>query len=156
MDHGISEENRSRSDSLDEKKGPEEIVYAARAASTGSSKEAATGKDGEVDPESAGMFFSHFSTATAPPKDLDVHCETALIADKEVNTPLQLVTKTLDAFDNPNESPYTLRAFVIGLGLSAFGAVIAEIFYFKPQTVLVNPIFLVGLPHVIRQWLGRV
>jgi len=35
-----------------------------------------------------------------------------------------------------------VRAFIIGLGLSAFGAVLAEIFYFKPQTVGVSSIFL--------------
>ncbi|KAK3332397.1 OPT superfamily oligopeptide transporter [Cercophora scortea] len=60
-----------------------------------------------------------------------------------LDTPLQLVTKTLDITDNPSQSPYTFRAFIIGLGLSSFGAVIAEIFYFKPQTVGVQPIFLI-------------
>ncbi|KAK3316743.1 OPT superfamily oligopeptide transporter [Apodospora peruviana] len=63
--------------------------------------------------------------------------------DTHLDTTLQLVTKTLDITDNPSDNPYTLRAFVVGLGLSAFGAVIAEIFYFKPQTVSVSSIFLV-------------
>ncbi|KAK3682188.1 OPT superfamily oligopeptide transporter [Podospora appendiculata] len=60
-----------------------------------------------------------------------------------LDTPLQLVTNALDITDDPSESPYTFRAFIIGLGLSSFGAVIAEIFYFKPQTVGVQPIFLI-------------
>ena len=55
---------------------------------------------------------------------------------------LQLVTKTLDVTDDPSQSPYTFRSFFLGIGLACFGAVIAEIFYFKPQTILVNYIFL--------------
>lgn len=54
-----------------------------------------------------------------------------------------MVTKTLDISDDPTENPYTFRAFVIGLGLSAFGAVLAEIFYFRPQTIGVSTIFMV-------------
>lgn len=65
-----------------------------------------------------------------------------LTADIKLDTSLQLVTKTLDITDDPSETAFTFRAFFIGLGLAAFGAVIAEIFYFKPQTVNVNVIFL--------------
>ncbi|KLO16064.1 OPT oligopeptide transporter [Schizopora paradoxa] len=37
---------------------------------------------------------------------------------------------------------------VIGLGLSAFGGVLAEIYYFKPQTVLVSTMFLAIISYV--------
>lgn len=46
---------------------------------------------------------------------------------------LQLVTKTLNVTDAPTLNPFSFRAFFLGIGLSAFGAVIAEIFYFKPK-----------------------
>lgn len=69
--------------------------------------------------------------------------------DIHLDTSLQLVTKTLDITDDPTESPFTFRAFFLGLGLAAFGAVIAEIFYFKPQTVNVNVIFLEIIAFVL-------
>lgn len=89
----------------------------------------------------------------------DIDTETGTITqDIALDTTLQYVTKTLDCSDDPSISPYTVctgnairnqsltvvkfRAFFIGIGLAAFGAVIGEIFYFKPQTVTVNTIFL--------------
>lgn len=43
--------------------------------------------------------------------------------DITLDTSLQLVTLALDITDDPTQSPFTFRAFVIGLGLAAFGAV---------------------------------
>lgn len=106
-------------------KDPESFVYDV-SPSEGSEKEAAISRDGSFDPESA-----------------------EITADTHLDTTLQLVTKTLDITDDPTESPYTFRAFVLGLGLAAFGAVIAEIFYFKPQTITVNVIFLQIIAFVL-------
>lgn len=99
-------------------KDPESFVYDV-SPPEGLEKQAAIARDGSIDPESA-----------------------EIAADTHLDTTLQLVTKTLDITDDPTENPYTFRAFFIGLGLAAFGAVIAEIFYFKPQTITVNVIFL--------------
>ncbi|EPS35544.1 hypothetical protein H072_11046 [Dactylellina haptotyla CBS 200.50] len=95
--------------------------------------ELATSKDGYVDPEQAG-----------------------LTADTTIETNLQLITKALDVSDDPTESPYTFRAFVVGLGIATFGAVIAEIFYFKPQTVTVNTIFLQIIAYVIGEVMALI
>ncbi|KAM7183157.1 OPT oligopeptide transporter domain containing protein [Rhypophila sp. PSN 637] len=91
-------------------------------------------------------------SSNAPYAEKEVHnpdpivLESAEITkDIHLDTALQLVTKTLDITDDPTENPYTFRAFVIGLGLSAFGAVLAEIFYFRPQTVGVSTTFLIIL-----------
>ena len=62
-----------------------------------------------------------------------------------------IATHIISVHDDPNLNPWTLRAFVVGLGLSAFGGVLgkafayfssfyhlalkfwtAEIYYFKP------------------------
>jgi OPT family small oligopeptide transporter len=51
--------------------------------------------------------------------------------------------------DDPSLNPWTIRAFVIGIGLSAFGGVLAEIYYFKPQTVLVSVMFLAIISYVL-------
>lgn len=72
-----------------------------------------------------------------------------LTADAKLDTSLSLVTKTLDITDDPTISPYTFRSFVLGLGLATFGAVLAEIFYFKPQTVNVNSIFLIIISYCL-------
>ncbi|KAK3934581.1 OPT oligopeptide transporter protein-domain-containing protein [Diplogelasinospora grovesii] len=117
--------NQSGGD-MEKKHDPDAILYDSAAASDTERREAAVGKDGHVDPESA-----------------------EITADTTLDTSLKLVTQALDVTDNPEESPYTFRAFVIGLGLSAFGAVIAEIFYFKPQTVNVNVIFLIIIAFCI-------
>lgn len=66
-----------------------------------------------------------------------------------LDTALKLVTRTLDITDDPTQSPYTFRSVFLGLGLSTFGAVLAEIFYFKPQTVTVNSIFLIILAYCL-------
>lgn len=72
-----------------------------------------------------------------------------ITSDIVLDTSLQLVTKTLDLEDDPTENAFTFRAFVIGIGLAAFGAVIAEIFYFKPQTINVNVLFLEIIAYVL-------
>lgn len=72
-----------------------------------------------------------------------------ITADIHLDTNLQLVTKTLDITDDPSISPYTFRSFFLGIGLACFGAVIAEIFYFKPQSINVNVIFLEIIAFVL-------
>ncbi|KAJ7170810.1 hypothetical protein C8R43DRAFT_944652 [Mycena crocata] len=46
-------------------------------------------------------------------------------------------------------NPWTFHVLVLGLGLSAFGGVLAEIYYFKPQTVLVSTMFLAIIVFVL-------
>lgn len=107
-------------------KDPEAYVYQTSSSPNSGSIKGAVSKDGSIDPEQG-----------------------EITADTTLDTTLQLVTKTLDITDDPTESPYTFRSFFIGLGLAAFGAVIAEIFYFKPQTVVVNVIFLQIIAFVL-------
>ncbi|GLB40284.1 putative oligopeptide transporter [Lyophyllum shimeji] len=60
-----------------------------------------------------------------------------------------LVTHVIGVADDPSLNPWTLRAFIIGIGLSAFGGVLAEIYYFKAQTVLVSTMFLAVISYVM-------
>ncbi|EJD37993.1 OPT superfamily oligopeptide transporter [Auricularia subglabra TFB-10046 SS5] len=74
---------------------------------------------------------------------------------------LQLVTQVISVDDDPSLNPWTFRVLVIGIGLSAFEGVLAEIYYFKPQTVLVSTMFLaiigyvlgIFMEYAIPQWL---
>ncbi|KAG2060361.1 OPT superfamily oligopeptide transporter [Suillus hirtellus] len=60
-----------------------------------------------------------------------------------------IATHVISVDDDPNLNPWTFRAFFIGIGLSAFGGSLAQIYYFKPQTVLVSVMFLGIISYVI-------
>ncbi|KAG0707311.1 OPT oligopeptide transporter protein-domain-containing protein [Suillus ampliporus] len=74
----------------------------------------------------------------------DADSEEAILADE-----LDIATHVISLDDDPTLNPWTFRAFFIGLGLSAFGGVLAEIYYFKPQTVLVSLMFLAVISYVL-------
>ncbi|KAG2148356.1 OPT oligopeptide transporter protein-domain-containing protein [Suillus cothurnatus] len=60
-----------------------------------------------------------------------------------------IATHVISVDDDPSLNPWTFRAFFIGIGLSTFGGVLAEIYYFKPQTVLVSLMFLAVVSYVL-------
>ncbi|KAG2353183.1 OPT oligopeptide transporter protein-domain-containing protein [Suillus spraguei] len=60
-----------------------------------------------------------------------------------------IATHVISVDDDPSLNPWTFRAFFIGLGLSTFGGVLAEIYYFKPQTVLVSLMFLAVVSYIL-------
>ncbi|KAN0091066.1 OPT oligopeptide transporter domain containing protein [Tylopilus felleus] len=60
-----------------------------------------------------------------------------------------IATHVISLSDDPSLNPWTFRAFFIGIGLSAFGGVLAEIYYFKPQTVLVSLMFLAVISYLL-------
>ncbi|EGN99901.1 hypothetical protein SERLA73DRAFT_106779 [Serpula lacrymans var. lacrymans S7.3] len=60
-----------------------------------------------------------------------------------------IATNVISVEDDPSLNPWTFRSFFIGIGLSAFGGVLAEIYYFKPQTVLVSLMFIAIIAYVI-------
>ncbi|KAI5116279.1 hypothetical protein M0805_005888 [Coniferiporia weirii] len=60
-----------------------------------------------------------------------------------------LVTHVISVDDDESLNPWTFRTLVLGIGLSAFGGVLAEIYYFKPQTVLVSTMFLAIIAYVL-------
>ncbi|KAF9227496.1 OPT superfamily oligopeptide transporter [Gyrodon lividus] len=61
----------------------------------------------------------------------------------------EIATHVISVDDDPSLNPWTFRSFFIGLGLSAFGGSLAEIYYFKPQTVFVSLMFLAIISYVI-------
>lgn len=52
-----------------------------------------------------------------------------------------------------NQLTYTILA---GLGLSCFGSVLQEIFYFKPQTIYVSVVFLTVLAYILGEFMALV
>ncbi|KAG1827141.1 OPT oligopeptide transporter protein-domain-containing protein [Suillus subaureus] len=74
-------------------------------------------------------------------------------AETDENVVLQneqeIATRVISVDDDPSLNPWTFRAFFIGLGLSAFGGSLAQIYYFKPQTINVSLMFLAIISYVI-------
>ncbi|EJU00895.1 oligopeptide transporter [Dacryopinax primogenitus] len=66
----------------------------------------------------------------------------------------ELITQVISTEDDPSLNPWTFRMWFVGLGLSVFGGVLAEIYYFKPQTVLVSVMFLAIISYVLGEGLA--
>ncbi|KAK5112776.1 hypothetical protein LTR62_003874 [Meristemomyces frigidus] len=66
-----------------------------------------------------------------------------------VESAKDIVTQVLHVDDDPTLNPYTFRVFFLGIGLSIFGSVLQEIFYFKPQTIYVSVVFLCVIGYVL-------
>ncbi|KAG2134261.1 OPT oligopeptide transporter protein-domain-containing protein [Suillus cothurnatus] len=81
----------------------------------------------------------------------DVETATIEVASEEgvLSTERDIATHVISVDDDPSLNPWTFRAFFIGIGLSTFGGVLAEIYYFKPQTVLVSLMFLAVVSYVL-------
>ncbi|KAF8516700.1 OPT superfamily oligopeptide transporter [Hysterangium stoloniferum] len=60
-----------------------------------------------------------------------------------------VAVKVLSTQDDPSQPALTFRFWFLGLGLSAFGSVLAQIYYFKPQTVSVAQLFLLLVSYVL-------
>ncbi|KAG1846054.1 OPT oligopeptide transporter protein-domain-containing protein [Suillus subalutaceus] len=60
-----------------------------------------------------------------------------------------IATNVISVDDDDSLNPWTIRAFFIGLGLSTFGGVLAEIYYFKPQSISVSLMFLAVVSYIL-------
>ncbi|TFK46550.1 OPT oligopeptide transporter [Heliocybe sulcata] len=57
--------------------------------------------------------------------------------------------KVLSTQDDETQPALTFRFLFLGVGLSAFGSVLAQIYYFKPQTVTVAKLFLLLISYFL-------
>ncbi|WPG98249.1 Hypothetical protein R9X50_00103700 [Acrodontium crateriforme] len=73
-----------------------------------------------------------------------------------VETALDVVTKIVHVEDDQSLNPITFRTIFLGTGLSIFGSVLQEIFYFKPQTIFVSIVFLTVIAYVLGDLLALV
>ncbi|PCH35361.1 OPT oligopeptide transporter [Wolfiporia cocos MD-104 SS10] len=64
----------------------------------------------------------------------------------------EVALKVLTTKDDPDLQALTFRTLFLGLGFSAFGAVLAQIYYFKPQTLTVSTLLLLILSY----WFGNI
>ncbi|RAH47085.1 OPT family oligopeptide transporter [Aspergillus brunneoviolaceus CBS 621.78] len=70
-------------------------------------------------------------------------------SDQVVSTAADLVTQIIKVEDDPSLNPWSFRMVFLGAGLSIFGGVLQEIFYFKPQTIYVSQVFLTVIAYIL-------
>ncbi|OZJ06873.1 hypothetical protein BZG36_00021, partial [Bifiguratus adelaidae] len=69
---------------------------------------------------------------------------------------LDLISSTVPEIDDPNLPLFTLRTVVLGLGLASFAAVLQEIYYFKPQVVIISPLFIQIIGYILGNVMAKV
>nr|AUB29454.1 oligopeptide transporter [Flammulina velutipes]QED11046.1 oligopeptide transporter 2 [Flammulina velutipes] len=62
--------------------------------------------------------------------------------ERPIETDTDVATRLISLEDDPTLPIWTFRMWFLGVGLSCFGAVLGQIFYFRPQTVFVSQLFL--------------
>ncbi|KZO97758.1 OPT superfamily oligopeptide transporter [Calocera viscosa TUFC12733] len=121
------------------------------------------GADNELATPSGGPDYSAFPFHTSSDENADLgekgtttKLEELSVDDSEsfdekevITSARQLITEVISTEDDPSLNPWTFRMWFIGLGLATFGGVLAEIYYFKPQTVLVSTMFLAMISYIL-------
>ncbi|KAJ7503623.1 peptide transporter MTD1 [Mycena galericulata] len=69
--------------------------------------------------------------------------------ERPIVTDVDVATRLISLEDDPTLPAFTFRMWFIGLGLSCFGAVLGQIFYFRPQTISVSQLFLQILAYIL-------
>ncbi|CDZ98289.1 Sexual differentiation process protein ISP4 [Phaffia rhodozyma] len=89
------------------------------------------------------------ATTTEDVEELERRLENSQALDEEyaVHDSRDVAVKVLSTFDDPTLPVLTFRTIFLGLGFSAFGSVLAQIYYFKPQTLSVSTSFLLILTY---------
>ncbi|PCG96333.1 Oligopeptide transporter OPT superfamily [Penicillium occitanis (nom. inval.)] len=91
-----------------------------------------------------------------------VHDDAVEGVTDSVETAADLVTKVIHVNDDAEMRVLTFRTFFIGqslllircVGLSIFGSVLQEIFYFKPQVIFVSLVFLTVWAYIIGDFMA--
>ncbi|OJA14928.1 hypothetical protein AZE42_10911, partial [Rhizopogon vesiculosus] len=111
-------------------------------------------------PEPAPPSEKALSTGEEKSFDRQGDIETATVdADSEeviLSNERDIASHVISVDDDPTLNPWTFRSLFLGLGLSAFGGVLAEIYYFKPQTVGVSLMFLAIISYVLGVFMETV
>ncbi|KAJ7643182.1 peptide transporter MTD1 [Mycena rosella] len=69
--------------------------------------------------------------------------------ERPIVTEVDAATRLISLEDDPTLPVFTFRMWFLGLGLGCFGAVLGQIFYFRPQPVGVSPLFLQLLGYLL-------
>ncbi|PAV19472.1 OPT oligopeptide transporter [Pyrrhoderma noxium] len=76
--------------------------------------------------------------------------------ERPIETDIDVATRLISLDDDPSLPIMTFRTWFLGLGLSCFGAVLGQIFYFRPQTVFVSQLFLQIIGYILGRALAEI
>ncbi|GAA5838052.1 hypothetical protein JCM11251_006835 [Rhodosporidiobolus azoricus] len=69
--------------------------------------------------------------------------------ERPIETAEDIATRCISLEDDPTLPIHTFRMYFLGIGLTAFAAVLGQIFYFRPQTVYVSQLFLQVIAYIL-------
>ncbi|KAF8993551.1 peptide transporter MTD1 [Cyathus striatus] len=69
--------------------------------------------------------------------------------ERPIETDVDVATRLISLEDDPSLPAFTFRMWFLGMGLSCFGAVLGQIFYFRPQTVFVSQLFIQIIAYIM-------
>lgn len=72
-----------------------------------------------------------------------------LTAAQKVGDMENIALYALEVEDDPSLNPWTFRTMFLGIGLSCFSAVLATIYQFKPQGIVLSATFLTVVSYVM-------
>ncbi|KAF9477683.1 OPT oligopeptide transporter [Pholiota conissans] len=76
--------------------------------------------------------------------------------ERPIETDADYSTRLISLDDDPTLPIWTFRMWFLSLGLSCFGAVLGQIFYFRPQTVTVSQLFLQIISYIMGKALEEI
>lgn len=76
--------------------------------------------------------------------------------ERPIDTDIDYATRLISLSDDPNLPIWTFRMWFLSIGLSCFGAVLGQIFYFRPQPVSVSQPFLQIVSYVMGKALEEI
>lgn len=76
--------------------------------------------------------------------------------ERPIETDIDYAVRLVSLEDDPNLPIFTFRMWFLSLGLSCFGAVLGQIFYFRPQTITVSQLFLQIFAFIIGRAMEEV
>ncbi|KJA26691.1 hypothetical protein HYPSUDRAFT_132645 [Hypholoma sublateritium FD-334 SS-4] len=69
--------------------------------------------------------------------------------ERPIVTDIDVATRLISLDDDPTLPVFTFRMWFLGIGLSCFGSVLGQIFYFRPQTVFVSQLFIQIIAYIL-------
>ncbi|KAF8888442.1 OPT oligopeptide transporter protein-domain-containing protein [Gymnopilus junonius] len=76
--------------------------------------------------------------------------------ERPIATDLDYSLRLLSLDDDPTLPIWTFRMWFLSLGLACFGAVLGQIFYFRPQTISVSQLFLQIVSYILGKILEEI
>ncbi|KAK0493199.1 OPT oligopeptide transporter [Armillaria luteobubalina] len=76
--------------------------------------------------------------------------------ERPIQTDSDYALRLLSLEDDPTLPIFTFRMWFLSLGLSCFGAVLGQIFYFRPQTITVSSLFLQIISFILGRFMEQM